>query len=195
VLPLSWALYALGRWQDVHLLPSWSEQVAPLLVWQVLFVHGIALGRHRVAVGRLARHAGGQLALAVLVVAATVLLWVGRVPGGPSPELPLGRLLVVSAAGAAALAALTTCWRPLGAVAAPVLEPLGRVPLVVLLGHLVLLLLVADLAAPGAPLAHVLDGAVAGTVVDVLALAVLVVLAWWRVRAGRRRSPGAAAAG
>jgi hypothetical protein len=192
VLPLSWGLYALGRWQDVHVLPSWSEQVAPLLVWQVLFVHGIALGRHRAAVGRLARHAGGQVALAAAVLAAAVLLWLGRVPTGPGPDLPLGRLLVVAAAAAVALAVLTTCWRPVGAVVAPVLEPLGRVPLVVLLGHLLLLMLVANLRAPGAPLAHALGGPVAGTVVDVVAVAVLALLAWWRVRAGRRRPAGAA---
>jgi hypothetical protein len=192
VLPLSWAVYALGRWQGAHVLPSWSEQVAPLLVWQVLFVHGVALGRHRAAAGRLLRHAAGRVALAAVVVAAAVLLWLGRVPSGPAPDLPLGRLLVVAAAAAVALAALTTCWRPLAAVLAPVLEPLGRVPLVVLLGHPLLLMLVADLRAPGAPLAHALGGPVAGTVVDVVAVAVLALLAWWRVRAGRRRPAGAA---
>jgi hypothetical protein len=195
VLPLSWTLYAVGRWQDVHVLPSWSEQLAPLLVWQVLFVHGVAVGRHRAAVGRLVRHLGGQVVLAVAVLAAAALLGLGRVPTGPTPDLPLGRLLVVAAAAAVALAALTTCWRPVGAVVAPVLEPLGRVPLLVLLGHVLLLMLVADLAAPGAPLEHALGGAVAGTVVDLLARAVRVLLAWWRVRAGRRRSASGARAG
>lgn len=186
VLPSSWALYAVGRWQELHVLPSWSEQVAPLLVWQVLFVHGVALGRYRAVGLRLTEHLAGRLALAAGVVAAAVLLWLDRVPTGPGAELPLGRLLVVAAAAAVGLAVLTTCWRPLAGVLAPVLEPLGRVPLLVLLGHVLLLLVVADLGAPDAPLGGRLDTAVTGTVVDLVALTLLVLLATWRVRAGAR---------
>jgi len=137
---------------------------------------------------RLARHGRGRLALGALVVAAAVLLWLDRVPTGPSPELPLGRLLAVAAAAATPPTLLTTCWRPLGAVVAQVLEPLGRVPLLVLLAHVLVLLLVADLGARGAPLTHALDGAVTGTAVDLLALAALVLLARWRLRAARRRA-------
>ena len=174
VLPVSWLLYAVGRWSGADLLPSYSEQVAPLLVWQVLFVHGIALGRHRDAVRAWLGRPVGAAALAAAVVAAAVLLATGHAPTVSSATLPLARMLVVTATALTVLALLTTCWQPVARATGAVLLPLGRVPLLVVLVQAVAVLLVTGLPR--------LDDPVVGTVVTVAVTAALVVLA-------RRRTP------
>ena len=178
VLPASWAVYALGRAHDVTVLPSWSEQLAPLLVWQVLFVHGVALATYRARLTTLGRRPVGVVVLIALVVGAAAALWLGDAPRGSTPELPPLRLLVVAAAALAVVALLTTCWRPVAAALAPALVPVGRRPLVVLLAHAVLVLVVASL--PG------LDGPWAGTAATVVAAVALVLLARGRSGAASR---------
>lgn len=174
VLPASWGLYAVGRWTDAELLPSWSEVVAPVLVWQVLFVHGVALGRHRQAVAGALRRPAGAAALAVCGAASAALLWLDIAPTVTTADLPLLRVLVVATAALVALALLTTCWLPVAAGCGFALEPLGRVPLLVVLIQPVLVLVVASL--PG------LDEPWTGSLVIVTVVALLVALARWRTR-------------
>lgn len=181
VLPASWGLYAVGRSMDVALLPSYSEVIAPLLVWQVLFVHGIALGQHRHAAADAVRRPAGAAGLAAATAGATAALWLGVAPTGSTADLPLLRLLVVATAAALALALLTVCWRPVAAATGAVLEPLGRVPLLVVLAQPVVVLVVA--AVPG------VAAAPAGTLVTVVALALIVLLARWRSPQLRSESP------
>lgn len=47
VLALSWALYIVYRLVPVQLTAAEFETVFPILVWQLLFVHGITIGYHR----------------------------------------------------------------------------------------------------------------------------------------------------
>ncbi|WP_296601498.1 OpgC domain-containing protein [Nocardioides sp.] len=189
VLPASWAVYALGRATGAELLPSLSEEVAPLLVWQVLFVHGVALGLHRQDVAAFLRRRSGAVLAGLAVLAAAGLLWAGVAPSGADPELPLDRLLVVAAATLTVVVALTTCWRP-ASLAGPALLPLGRAPLLVVLAHAVLVLVVASVSSLAA-------GPWVGTAATLACLAVLVVLARWRdperVPRASRPAPSAAA--
>ena len=54
LLGLSWALYLWYRVEPQALTLSGFETAFPLLAWQLLFVHGIAIGYHRNDVSRFA---------------------------------------------------------------------------------------------------------------------------------------------
>lgn len=69
VLGVSWVLFAVGRTWPVDVLPAQSERPFPLLVWQLLFVHGVVLGHHRHQVARAVRASGGAIAGAIVAVA------------------------------------------------------------------------------------------------------------------------------
>src|SRR5262249_20274893 len=47
LLLASWALYVWYRLQPHAATPAGFEATVPLLAWQLLFVHGIAIGYHR----------------------------------------------------------------------------------------------------------------------------------------------------
>ena len=55
VLALSWSLYGLYFVEPLSPIPSQSENAFPLLVWQLLFVHGMVAGFHREALLHIAR--------------------------------------------------------------------------------------------------------------------------------------------
>lgn len=124
VLALSWGLYALGTATGAEVLPLASEASLPVLVWQLPFVHGLALGHHR---DRVAGAATSRWVLApvcaVVAGGAAALVLVD-----PSTDVPMPAL--VAAVGVAALAALTAWWRPLSLLLGWLLLPVGRVPLV-----------------------------------------------------------------
>lgn len=81
VLALSWGAYLGGRAWPVEVLPSQSEQAFPLLVWQLLFVHGLLLGWYRDRLAAATRGRGRWIAGGVLALAA-VSLWASvRGPG------------------------------------------------------------------------------------------------------------------
>ncbi|MDP9435722.1 MAG: OpgC domain-containing protein [Actinomycetota bacterium] len=73
VLLTSWGLYLLGRAWTADVLPSQSERPFPLLVWQVLFVHGMVLGWYRERIDRVLRaRPGAVAALGVLFLAVAL---------------------------------------------------------------------------------------------------------------------------
>lgn len=181
VLPASWTVYALGRATGAELLPSLSEAVAPLLVWQVLFVHGVALGRHRREVTAFLLRRTGAASVVGAALVAVVLLWTGSAPSAAEPGLPVERMLVVAVTALVALMVLTTCWRPASAAGA-VLLPLGRGSLLVVVAHAGLVLVVASVSSLAA-------GPWVGTATTVACLALLVVLARWRYPTGRVGTP------
>lgn len=77
LLSASWGLYLAGRQWQVDVLPMQSEGPFPLPIWQLLYVHGIALGFHRGQVTRFVRASGGAIAgalIALAVVAAALRL-------------------------------------------------------------------------------------------------------------------------
>ena len=69
VLAASWALFLAGRATLADVLPMQSEGPFPLLIWQVLFVHGMVLGWHRDSVARAVARTRGAVAAAIVAVA------------------------------------------------------------------------------------------------------------------------------
>ena len=94
VLLISWAAFAVGRSTMLDVLPAQSERAFPLLIWQLLFVHGVVVGRHRDRIARAVRRFRRPLAIAVLgaaaVAAYTRLHEVGLDPLGLDALLGFG---------------------------------------------------------------------------------------------------------
>lgn len=69
----SWLLLAAGRAWPVDVLPAQSERAFPLLVWQALFVHGMALGWYRQTIARRLSAWRRPIAAGVLTAAAVAV--------------------------------------------------------------------------------------------------------------------------
>ena len=195
VLAGSWALWLLGRGTMAEVLPSQSEGAFPLLIWQLLFVHGLVLGWHRDRVGRALARVRRPVVTAILALAALAFLTrlheIGLDPFGISDAtwreldaehfnkrtLDPGRLATMLSFTAAAYVLLRR-FEPLATrVLGPVLLPLGRGSFYVFIVHVFLCLAVASL-----PLLE--DGGMGrtgNTVAQVGLLALLVVLLRRRV--------------
>ena len=190
VLASSWALFALGRVTGADVLPSQSEGPFPLLIWQVLFVHGVVLGRHREAVAALLRRRGVRAAVVgTVVVGAALAAYVrlhelGFSPFGVAPAdwrawdrehfdkptLDAARMLSMLAFTAAAYLVLRR-WAPLAErTVGRVLLPLGRTSFYVFIVHVFLCLALATLL-PGDGL-----GLLGNAAVQLGALAAIVLL-------------------
>ncbi|WP_341924064.1 OpgC domain-containing protein [Nocardioides psychrotolerans] len=149
-LLVSWALWALGQVWHPSWAPAQFADTYPPLAWQLLFVHGLALGHHRRSAGAWLRGRAGTLVagLAVTAYAGVVGWWwaTGRTLDADfwgGVDLPVGRVALVVATGVVATAVLTACWRPLASTVGRVLVPLGRHPVAVLVGHVAVLLVIA----------------------------------------------------
>ena len=139
VLAASWLAYLVGRETGLDVLPSQSERPFPLLIWQLLFVHGVALGWHR---GALRSLPGLWVAVGALAMAAAA----AQLALGPAwlaehfdkSSLDLARALGMTAlAGVAYLALRRAPW--LGNV----LIPFGRNSFYVFIMHVFVCLAVA----------------------------------------------------
>src|SRR5262249_48221139 len=133
-LAASWALYAFHQIFPHSLTSAGFEAVFPILAWQILFVHGIAVGYYRDSIAGSIRQWPRGLAVAASVAAAVFMLFALSNPlaDGPSwlriglfsPEsfthlyeryfalsdLGIGRLLNLAVALPLAYALLTWCW-------------------------------------------------------------------------------------
>ena len=185
VLAASWGLFALGRALEADVLPSQSERPFPLLIWQVLFVHGLVLGWHRRRLAAALRGRGRWVAGAVIAVALLAAYVRLRAPGlgieaadwaawerahFNKTELDPARLLAMSAFAGALYLAL----RHGGSLLERVLVPLGRNSFYVFIVHVFLCLAVASL--PGLRGEGV--GAIGNAVVQIGCVALL----WLMVR-------------
>jgi hypothetical protein len=191
VLAASWGLFLLGRATGAEVLPAQSEGPFPLLIWQVLFVHGMVLGWHRDRVARALRGARGTAVaaavVAVAVAAAAVRLHeIGLDPFGidaadwrrwdaehfDKPALDAARLVSMVAFTAVAYLGFRRFAGPAQRFAGPFLLPLGRASFYVFIVHVFVCLAVASvLAGDGL-------GLVANTAVQLACLA----LVWAMVR-------------
>jgi hypothetical protein len=172
LLVASWALYLWYR-IDPHAVTSGGFEFAfPLLAWQLLFVHGIAIGYHRDAIGRFAARMPKVTPRAAALATAgfTIFAFCNPWTDGPSwlrlrivsPELfadlyqryfglsdlRVGRLLNLAFALPVGYATLTRCWallRPLETV----FVTLGRRSLGAFVLHVYGLLAIAHLPLSG----------------------------------------------
>jgi len=171
LLAVSWALYLWYRLDPHAVTMAGFESAFPLLAWQLLFVHGIAIGYHRNDVSAfVARMPTVTPQVAVLIASGfTIFAFCNPWTDGPSwlhlrvvsPErftslyeryftlsdLGIGRLLNLSIALPVAYAMLTRYWalaRPLEAV----FVVLGQRSLGAFVLHVYGLLLLAHLPLP-----------------------------------------------
>jgi hypothetical protein len=171
LLGLSWALYLWYRLEPQTLTSAGFESAFPLLAWQLLFVHGLALGYHRNHVSAFAaRLPAGTPRVALLATAGFMIFaFCNPWADGPSwlilsvvspdqftslyeryftlSDLRVGRLLNLSIALPLAYALLTRYWvllRPLESV----FVVLGQRSLGAFVLHVYGLLLLAQLPLP-----------------------------------------------
>jgi hypothetical protein len=190
VLALSWLTYLAGRATAADVLPFQSEVAFPLLVWQLLFVHGAVAGWHRAAVARIVRRGHRFVIGAVVVIAAAVayvrLHELGASPLGLSPEewrawdrehfgkafLDPARLVSMLAFAALAYVALLHLPQRLKRAAAVPLTALGRHSFYVFIVHVFVCLAIASVP----PLAGDGIGVVGNALVQAGCLALIVVM-------------------
>ena len=188
LLVLSWGLYGLNLTGPYTLLGSAFENPFPLLTWQLLFVHGMAVGWYRDLLLSWARRWWGRTVLAVLVLAHLALVFfslnnpylsnrydvrLDLLPQGQFLQiyqayferqtLGIGRALDVALLLVTLYALLTAYWKPLNATLGWFLVPLGQATLYVFVLHSFFALLVANV--PGLGEQHVLRNTVAHAVV------------------------------
>lgn len=210
LLAVSWALYLWYRVDPHTLTMAGFESAFPLLAWQLLFVHGIAIGYHRNDVSAfVARLPTITPRVAVLITAAfAIFAFCNPWSAGPSwlhlqvvaPErfsylygryftlsdLRIGRLLNLSIALPVAYILLTRYWalaRPLETV----FVVLGQRSLGAFVLHVYGLLLLAHLPLP--------DGIWIGTLAQVTLVCTIAMLlnsAQGLRHRGRRASPAQA---
>lgn len=171
LLGLSWALYLWYRVDPRALTLAGFESAFPLLAWQLLFVHGLALGYHRNNVSAFAARLPASTPRVALLATAgfTIFAFCNPWADGPSwlilsvvspdrfsslyeqyftlSDLRVGRLLNLSIALPLAYAILTRFWvllRPLETV----FVVLGQRSLGAFVLHVYGLLLLAQLPLP-----------------------------------------------
>jgi hypothetical protein len=195
VLAASVAVYAVGTVTRFRILPSQFEDSFPLLVWQVLFVIGLAAGFHRRRiVAWLSAHTLMVAACTALAFAFAFLSWGNPyLANGFDVRLAIipdtayrtmydlffgrtylapGRLLNVLVLVVAAYAFLTAYWKPVQRALGWFLVPLGRATLYVFIMHVVLIAVVANI--PALQQENIL--------INTLAYAVVLGLLWVMVR-------------
>jgi hypothetical protein len=196
-LAVSWGLYLLNSGSSATLLRSQFETPFPLLTWQLLFVHGVAVGWYRERLLGWARRWWGRCLVAVLVLGHLAMMFfslnnpylsnrydvrLDLIPASrflelyqayfQRPTLGLGRLLDVALLLVTLYALLTAFWKPLAATFGWFLVPLGQATLYVFVLHVYFSLVVANV--PGLGQGHVL--------VNTVAHAVVLALLWLMVK-------------
>jgi hypothetical protein len=214
VLAASWGLYLLYQVAQYRLTSTEFESVFPLLAWQLLFVHGLAVGYHRESIAAHVARWPKTAAVVATVGSLAFMAFAFSNPhtDGPSwlrwgavsaerftyfynryfalSDLGIGRLLNLAVALPLGYMLLTRCWgiaRPLQTV----FVPLGRQSLGAFVLHVYGLLLVANLLR--------VDGLWINTAVQILLVVAIAGLLsrFESLKAGRRapaRSPAPAPA-
>jgi hypothetical protein len=81
VLLLSWLVYAVNTFYPSNPTGSQFENGFPLLTWQLLFVHGLAIGYHRTRVWHFMSGQYGKFILAIAAVLSfCFLIWAQNTP-------------------------------------------------------------------------------------------------------------------
>ena len=171
LLAVSWMLYLWYRFDPHSVTTAGFETAFPLLAWQLLFVHGIAIGYYRDRIGAAVARVPAWVAPAAVIATAGFALFAFSNPWteGPSwlhlglvspdrfthlyglffklKDLGAGRLLNLAVALPVAYAALTRYW-PLVRPVQGVFVTLGRQSLGAFVLHVYAVLLLAYLPLP-----------------------------------------------
>jgi hypothetical protein len=190
VLAASWIVYLRYRMMPFPLTGAEFEQVFPILAWQLLFVHGIAIGYHRDRIATwLQQHRFPVTANAALSIAFLLFALCNPWVDGPSwlhvrivspdrfadlytrhfglSELGIGRLVNLAVALPTGYALLGWCWNLLRPVQTLIVT-LGRRSLGAFVLHVYGLLLLVHIP-------HV-DGLVINTALQILTIAAIAAL-------------------
>jgi hypothetical protein len=179
LLVLSWLLYLSHAVAPASLFQAQFESPFPLLVWQLLFVHGVAAGWYQRELLAWSRTAAGRVLVvgAVLLQAAMMVFswsnpflsnrWDVRLALVPDAtwnafdgqwfnrtDLGLGRVLATLVLLVSAYALLSAFWAPLHRLLGWFLVPLGQATLYVFVVHIVVALVLANV--PGLDQGNVL---------------------------------------
>jgi hypothetical protein len=203
-LAASWALYVFYQLSPRTLTSAGFEVVFPILAWQLLFVHGIAIGYYRDAItASVARCPRGVLAAAGVAAAAFMLFALSN-PRADGPawlraglvspqlftyvyeryfaltELGVGRLLNLAIALPLGYTLLTWCW-PIARASQAVFVTLGEQSLGAFVLHVYGLIMLANLPRP--------DAVWANTASQVLLILAIASALNWMKRMGVKQKP------
>jgi hypothetical protein len=205
-LPLaaSWALYAFYQVSPHSLTSAGFEAVFPILAWQLLFVHGIAIGYYRDAITASVAHWPRSVWVTAGVAAGAFMLFALSNPraDGPSwlrsmlvsPELfthlyeryfalsdlGVGRLMNLAIALPLGYTLLTWCW-PIARASQAVFVTLGEQSLGAFVLHVYGLIILANLPHP--------DAVWANTAAQVLLILAIASALNWMKQLGVKQKP------
>ena len=201
VLLASWLIYGINTVYPSMPTGAQFENGFPLLTWQLLFVHGLAIGYHRHTVWHFMSGKGGRFVFAVAsVLFIGFMFWAQNTPNPIIPSyarisiIPanvfrsvyvrfmqknsLGILRVINYACVLIVgyAILTRFWEPIRRVLGWFFIPLGQASLYVFIVHIFVVAAVDNILPFGFPLDH--HDLWVNTIAHTLSLAVL----WLSVR-------------
>jgi hypothetical protein len=85
-LAASWALYLWYRFDPHPLTAAGFETAFPLLAWQLLFVHGIAIGYHRDAIAAFVARLPRAAPIGAAIITATFMIFAWSNPWADAPS-------------------------------------------------------------------------------------------------------------
>jgi len=203
-LAVSWALYVFYQVSPHSLTSAGFEAVFPILAWQLLFVHGIAIGYYREAItASVPQWPRGALVAAALTTAAFMVFALSNpLADGPSwlrsglisrelfthvyeryfslSDLGVGRLLNLAIALPIGYMLLTWCW-PIARASQAVFVTLGEQSLGAFVLHVYGLIILSNLPHP--------EGVWANTAAQVLLILAIASALNWMKRMGVKQKP------
>jgi len=176
VLALSWAMYVFNTLYPMTPTGSQFENGFPLLTWQLLFVHGLAIGYHRARVWHFMLGQYGRWILAAAsVLAVGFLFWAQNTPNPLIPSyarisiipaevyrtvynrfmlkntLGILRLVNYACVLIVGYALLTRLWRPIRGTLGWFFIPLGQATLYVFIVHIYIVAVIDNILPSGFP--------------------------------------------
>lgn len=170
VITMSWILYTAGVMNAGSILPMQSERAFPVLVWQLLFVHGVVMGYHKNRIMEFFASREGKLLFKLMLMAFVFLCFFAlnnpwyRIPLnmrlGIIPEryyswiyshffertiLGTGRFFNTLIVLGVLFAFLNKWWEPCRRLLGWLLIPLGRATLYIFIVHVIFVMLIHNI--------------------------------------------------
>jgi hypothetical protein len=204
LLAVSWILYFYAWISPYMITGAQFENGFPILTWQVIFFHGMAVGYHRSLVMEFFRGKYGKYAIgAAFVVAGAFFFFAQNTPNQMVPafsrlsfiapetygaiyskycqknSLGILRLVNYAAFLVVAFTLLTRFWRPINKLFGWFFIPMGQASLYVFIVHIFVIALMDNLIGLG--LSRVHEGFILKTIGHTTALAILWMMVRYRV--------------